>query len=84
MSGKSFLLLLHNVPLFLPNQNPSQNDLLHRMRAYSVKPCWFMAVHKTSRRDVGFTMRSYQCPRIKLGSALMLKVILILILPRAC
>ena len=38
----------------------------------------------TSRRDVGFTMCSYQCPRIKLGSALILIVTLFFILPGAC
>ena len=34
--------------------------------------------------DVALTNCSYQCPRIKLGSALILIAILILILPRAC
>ena len=38
----------------------------------------------TSRRDVGFTMCSYQCPRIELESALILIVMLFLLLPGAC
>ena len=38
----------------------------------------------TSRRDVGFTMCSYQCPRTKLGPALILIVIIFFILPEAC
>ena len=32
----------------------------------------------TSRRDVGFTVCSYQCPRIKLESALILLIIVII------
>ena len=38
----------------------------------------------TSRRDVELAVCSYQCPRIKLGSALIFIVILFFILPGAC
>ena len=37
-----------------------------------------------SGKDVELTICSYQCPRIKLGSALILIVTLFLILPAAC
>ena len=43
-----------------------------------------MTVVTRRRRDVELTIRSYQCPRIKFGSALILIVILFLILPVAC
>ena len=38
----------------------------------------------TSRRDVGFTMCSYQRSRIKLGSALILILIIFFHLPEEC